>query len=149
MLETWAEIVVSNRISSSRTRVGAKFERPGLQRILFDERDAKKGVKAFFMGFRKVFVTGMLQGIDDHHRLHSLDDQSREAFTRAHGHLVDGPRPIHGRAQGEAFVLAVENIDRAKPGFHPFRHRCDDAIEGLLEIARMADQRTDIFRIVR
>jgi len=97
------------------------------------------------MGFRKILITWVSEGIGDHHRLHSLDYQSGETFARTHGNFADGLRvQSHSRVQGQTVLFAIENIDRADFGLHPVGDGGDDSIERLLQIVRVADQRADI-----
>src|SRR5262249_39177521 len=62
-----------------------------------------------------------------------------------HLDAADGTALKAGRGpEGERLGLRVEQVERADLGAHPLRDHLDDAVQGLLEVLGLADQRADV-----
>ena len=100
--------------------------------------------------FGEIFVARMRQGIGDHDRLHALDNQSGQTLAGAHGDFIDRfAVQAHGGAESQAVFIAIQNIDGANFRLHPVRDSGNYAIEGLLQIVRVADEGADILKNVQ
>ena len=104
-------------------------------------------MKMLLVGFREVFIAGMSQRIDDHHRLHPFDDQSRQSFAGCHGNFANRVRvKPHGGPERQSIFLLIENIKGADFGLHTISHGGDDTVQGFLDIMGMADEGADILK---
>src|SRR5712692_10001459 len=65
---------------------GLDHEDPERHSII-DQRNSQERMKALLAGLGKIFVARVSLRIDDHDRIHSLDDKSGQPFGDPHGYF--------------------------------------------------------------
>src|SRR5688500_5076717 len=107
-------------------------------------------MEVLLVSFRKIFIARMSERIGDHHRLHSLNDQTGKTLASGHGDFVDRfPIQTLGGSERQPILVSIEDINRANFRLHAVRYRRDDALERLLQVVRMADEGADILEDVQ